>query len=256
MKKSISVSLLLLLAIFWSCSDSPNPDQEFIKTATITVNGHADKKVEFLNNGIQYTGAFVYYPVLNAESTDWVFPSEPDQKIDFIYEGDLMVKILETPFGAAEPNRFTDFEYRDSSMVTRTSPTPNTGFLVNAQWESFRMRSPEGGFYIYKDHLSQYENGNMIGSGFVSSFALQNTFLYKDKLWYFTKYTFDNRPNNFTNLGVVSLLNVGSIFDTNNKLTLQINNGQVITAYEYQYHADKLTMLVDPISDRVIRFQY
>lgn len=259
MKKSISVSLLLLTSLFWSCSDSLNPDQEFIKTAIITMNGNLEKKVEFLNNGQQYTGAHVYYPVYNSESGEWFFPSTPNQKMDFIYEGDLLMQILETPFNGTEPTRHTKFEYRDSSMVIRsglTNPPPSDYLITGVQTESFRMRSPEDGFYIYKNQIAQYENGNEIGWGSVSPVAHLNTFLYQGKLWNLVRYTYDNRPNYFTNLGVSSLLNVGSIFNRNNLLTIQINDGEVIPAYKYQYHADKLTMLVDPISDKVIRFQY
>lgn len=253
MKKSISVSLLLLLAIFWSCSDSPNPDQEFIKTATITVNGYADKKVEFQNNGIEYTGALVYYPVLNAERTEWIFPQEPNQKIDFIYEGDLMVKILETPFKQTELARFAEFEYRDSSIVIRSGPTKQTeAYNPIIQSEMFRMRNVEDGFYFYKNSIAQYENGNEIGYGWASPDF--GTFDYKGKKWYFVKKTFDNKPNYFTNLGVSYLLGVGSIFNRNNCISVQINGGEVINTDKYQYHSGKLIFLGDKTS--YIRFQY
>lgn len=254
-----SFTILSLALLIWSCSDGPNPDQEFIKTATITMNGNLEKKVEFLNNGQQYTGVRVYYPAYSSESGEWFFPSTPNQKMDFTYEGDLMVKILETPSDETMASRITEFEYRDSSLVAHhglVNEIADSYSITGYQSEIFRMRSPEDGFYRYKDQLAQYENGNMVGYGFINAIAHLNTFLYKDKIWYFVRYTFDNRPNNFTNLGVVSLLNVGSIFDRNNLLTIQINHGEAVQVYEYQYHAEKLTMLLDPISDRVIRFQY
>ena len=256
MKRLIGICFLLL---FIACSSDPQPDQLFIEVATITQNGYPDKKVEFQNNGIVYTGALVYYPIWNQDNGEWSFASIPDQKMEFIYEGELIVEILETPFHATEPTRYTKFEYRDSSMVISSgqiNPNPDSNFITGYQSESFRMRSPEDGFYTYKNQIAQYENGNEIGWGFVGSVSLTNTFLYQGKLWYFIRYTYDNRPNYFTNLGVTSLLGVGSIFNQNNLLTIQINDGEVIPAYEYQYQGNKLMMMTDPVSDKVIKFQY